>query len=870
MKKLWLLLFAMLSFGVLADETNTIFHIGFEADEGYPVGNIVGTNNWQKSWWGAGGNLVVVENPAQAQAGSRYLNCDNINHQTSFDLSSLCPANAKLQLTGYALLEDGASSAFYVKLHALGTSGSDYNVEITEFILSPGGGASLAYSDSSGSGKSFSVSGLEEGVYHRFSLIISPATRSIERMSIDDQVSETEGMYYKSAQTEGCGTLIDGVRVMNSGRFDSFTVETCPLPPTKEFVITPAKPNFGRENTKISLTIANQTSGSFNYNVIIDGSPEWIAANPTSGTCEGAATVELTVDRAIMTNGYYRAMVTVDGGEWGTKSVPVCCPNGTVIYYENFDSPYMQIGSIEGQDSWRDYNQLENNLMLVTNSVLGSEGNCAYVVRSGGYEGYACNVYSTEGSILNVSFSLYKGSAAPEEADVVYLMNDYWNRSFSLMLWRYQNALYVYRFGNDGSYNVIGQAELPLDQWIDFSMTLDYRKYAMTKFSAGEYSTNYVNGIPLSYKIGTEDQQIKRFTTFCVACGYEADNAMLLLDNLRFEEQERPDTCDPVIDGDFTFGEDLIEAKGTIVNLGSKPFDYTLEMLNYTDNFTITPNSGTVSESADVTFKFKRTGLQDGFHRAKAKLSYHPSGEEGEDDELIKLLTFAQGGYYYQADFTGSDFTPGDLNSQDTWKAVGNGTAPQIVVYNDAGDQALYFATAGQATTPVRGPAETQLTFNFRFLMENNANTTYARIGQNGSTGYLPIVLRRDKMTQEVIVGYVPTGEETLQEWFRTSLGEWHDFSFTIDNDVAIASALSASLDGEEITFEEGVVPLDPTFDEKPLSALSIATVNDGPDEQYDTGFFMANISATDAGVPEPAILALAALLLAFAAKRRA
>ena len=190
MKKLWLLLFAMLSFGVLADETNTIFHIGFEADEGYPVGNIVGIKNWQKSWSGAGGNLTVVENAAQAQAGSRYLNCDNINHQTSFDISSLCQDNAKLQLTGYALVEEGASSPFYVKLHALGTSGKPYDVEITEFILSSGGSAYLAYSDSSGAVKSFSVGGLEPGEYHRFSLIIVPAARAIERMSIDDQVYE--------------------------------------------------------------------------------------------------------------------------------------------------------------------------------------------------------------------------------------------------------------------------------------------------------------------------------------------------------------------------------------------------------------------------------------------------------------------------------------------------------------------------------------------------------------------------------------------------------------------------------------------------------------------------------------------------------
>ena len=192
---------------------------------------------------------------------------------------------------------------------------------------------------------------------------------------------------------------------------------TCPLPPDKEFDITPSQPIFSRTATEVKLTVANKTTGSFEYTATVEDSPEWLSVTPAAGTCEGAVELTLSVDRSVMSNGYYRAMVTIDGGEYGSKTIPVCCPNGTVIYAENFESPYMQIGGIDGQNTWVGDYQHEGNEMLVTNVSYGAEGNCGYVVRAGGYEGYMCDVYSPTGGILNVSMKMYKGSEADSEAD---------------------------------------------------------------------------------------------------------------------------------------------------------------------------------------------------------------------------------------------------------------------------------------------------------------------------------------------------------------------------------------------------------------------------------------------------------------------
>ncbi len=867
MKKL-LLLFALGVMSVLAEETNTIFAIDFETSEGYAAGDAVGQNNWAKSWWGAGGNLIISNNAAAAQHGDQFLFCDGINHQTSFDVSEECPGNAKLQLSFWASVPADAAQPFFVKLHSLGESGKAYDLEIIELQLKASGDGQVTYGTASGQ-KTFSVGGLEAGSYQYCSAIISPATRSIEEIRIADQILREDGMFYKSAFTEGCGNLPDGVRVMNSGALDNFKVETCPLPPDKEFDITPSQPIFSRTATEVKLTVANKTTGSFEYTATVEDSPEWLSVTPAAGTCEGAVELTLSVDRSVMSNGYYRAMVTVDGGEYGSKTIPVCCPNGSVIYAENFESPYMHIGGIDGQNTWVGDYQHEGNSMVVTNVAYGFDGNCGYVVRAGGYEGYMCDVYSPTGGILTVSMKIYKGSAADSEADYFYIQNDVWYRSVSFWFIREkeQDYFYLYSFGNGPAQktNLLGDQKFPLDTWLDFSFTVDYRRYLMTDLTLGDFTTNFGTSVELSKKASAWVDQIQRFTKFCMNCGVNSADAMWLIDDLKFEDIPRPETYEPQLNGVYAFGETETVIEDTVVNGGSLPFQYEVTFLDYPENVFVTTNAtGVIEESGKLSVGVKRDGLDDGFFRSRMRYAYGAVGG-ALDNAITSLVTFAKGGWYYDTTFSAPFYAEGNLKGQDYWEVQNKGASPYVSERDSK--RAVYFPESSFASVPALSPVGSTFTVNAEFLMEKNENTTYVDLTQNGETGFLPIRIRRDKENNEALIGYM-SGEDFM-EWFRAPLDKWNTLSFTLDTDVAYGCALSCSVNGVVTNFAEGDVPLNGGFDDQPLKSVGIKTQNDGPDEMYATGVWFSKLSAHDVSVPEPISMGFAVLALALALRRR-
>ena len=874
MKKL-LLLFVLGVVTVLAGETNTIFTIDFETSEGYVPGDVEGQNNWVKSWWGGGGIVAVSNNTAAAKSGDQFLYCDDsdsqygTNHQTSFDISELCPGNAKLQVSFWASVPESSSNPFFVKLHALGSSGKNYDVEIVELQLNANGDGQVAYSNASGI-QTFKVGELAVGSYQYCGIIISPATRSIEEIRLGDQVIRDDGMLYKSASVEGCGNLPDGIRIMHSGRLDNFKIETCPLPPAKEFDVTPSQPIFSRTATEKKIVVANKTTGSFEYTATIDGSPEWLSITPDTGTCEGAVELTLSVDRSVMSNGYYRAMVTVDGGEYGSKTFPVCCPNGTVIYAENFESPYMQIGGIDGQNTWVGDYQHEGNEMLVTNVSYGAEGNCGYVVRAGGYEGYMCDVYSPTGGILNVSMKMYKGSEADSEADYFYIQNDVWYRSvgFWFVREKEQDYFYLYSFGNGPAQktNLLGSQKFPLDTWLDFSFTVDYRRYLMTDLRLGDFTTNFGTSVELSKKANQWVDQIQRFTKFCVSCGSNSENAMWLIDDLKFEDVPRPDTYDPQINGVYVFGETEDVISDTVVNGGTVPFQYEVTFLDYPENVFVTTNAtGVIEEKGVLSIGVTREGLEDGFYRSRMRYAYGAAGSGTYENAITSLVTFSKGGWYYDTDFSAPFYTEGDLKGQDYWEVQNRSTAPSVGEKD--GKRGVYFPESSFASVPALGPAGSTFTIETEFLMEKNENTTYVDLTQNGETGFLPIRIRRDKENNEALIGYM-SGQDFL-EWFKAPLDEWNKLSFTLDTDVAYGCALSASVNGVVTNFAEGDVPLNGGFDDQPLKSVGIKTQNDGPDEMYATGVWFSKLSAHDASVPEPVSVGLLAIALALFLRKR-
>lgn len=243
MKKLLVLLAAVCAVSVLAEST-VLKVIDFETSEGYHVGDLLNQNGWYSIFSGAD-RQMVVNDPENAPSGSNYAtynpeNSNGPNSATKFDISGSYVAGNKLLISW-----DQAGSTVenaYIKLHNLGASGKNYDVEIAEIMMykSPNTYVAISVTKSDKSGTL--TKGVDVGdstVFHHFTLLIDPSDRSIKEYTVDGNViDDIAGTYYKNewdsvrptdTKARG-GDLIDGVRFMNRGSFDNFKVEMVPEP----------------------------------------------------------------------------------------------------------------------------------------------------------------------------------------------------------------------------------------------------------------------------------------------------------------------------------------------------------------------------------------------------------------------------------------------------------------------------------------------------------------------------------------------------------------------------------------------------------------------------------------------------------------
>lgn len=238
MKKLLVLL--TLACATFAFAEGTVLKvIDFEESEGYTAGDLLNQNGWYSIFSGADRQLVVND-PTTAPSGSQYVtdNPENANAPNSavkFDISEDYIEGSKLVISWDQA--GNASQNSYVKLHNLGTTGRNYDVEIAELQIFTSGYASITVAKEDKSGTfSKGVPVDDPLAFHHFTLTIDPATKSIVDYTVDGNVVEDViGLYYKNeaanatASQQG-GSLIDGVRIMNRGAYDNFKVEMVPEP----------------------------------------------------------------------------------------------------------------------------------------------------------------------------------------------------------------------------------------------------------------------------------------------------------------------------------------------------------------------------------------------------------------------------------------------------------------------------------------------------------------------------------------------------------------------------------------------------------------------------------------------------------------
>ena len=237
MKKLLVLLTLVCATIAFAEGT-VLKVIDFEESEGYTVGDLLNQNGWYSIFSGPDRQLVVND-PEVAPSGSQYVtdnpeNSNTPNSAVKFDISEDYVEGSKLCISWDQAGSTAQNS--YVKLHNLGTSGKNYDVEIAEILIYTSGYAAITVSKDDKSG-TFSK-GVPVGdplAFHHFTLTIDPATKTIVDYTVDGNVVEDViGKPYKNeceiASKGQGGSLIDGVRIMNRGAYDNFKVEMVPEP----------------------------------------------------------------------------------------------------------------------------------------------------------------------------------------------------------------------------------------------------------------------------------------------------------------------------------------------------------------------------------------------------------------------------------------------------------------------------------------------------------------------------------------------------------------------------------------------------------------------------------------------------------------
>lgn len=631
-------------------------------------------------------------------------------------------------------------------------------------------------------------------------------------------------------------------------------------------LVLPSDPVYVEKSAgSVTFQVRNTGTTPFDFTVSAANDPEWLTIEPKEGSCDGSADVTLSLDRSIMTNGFYKTVISVDAGAAGQKSFFLFAPSGSVIMYEDFEPPYIQPGEITGQGLWdgkKDdgYGQPYNE-MLVENVDFGYDGACAHLYRGTGWDGYTLKAKCDKQALVRVSLMVYFGSNSGEES--FYIRENYWGNCAQFQFKRHDDHFNLYRLNEGDTYTLAGEHAEYLDEWVPFSFTLDYKAYKLTSVTFGSFTTNYAEGMTLWNAPNDRINPVERYEYFDVTCGgSETEDAALYLDNILVEQIDRPNTALPIWTTSMNFGDQLGALTNKLSNLGSVDFNYTLRFSGDKKGLSVVNDHGTGSQNGTVIIKLDRASVDEGFHRAYLVMDY--SAVDGSSSGSLKCyLTFSQGGWFYTSEFEGTGYELGFLSGQDTWSAYTWGTAAPSVALKD-GLQCLFFPYDSSASSSMLVPAETPYRTSLRFFMEDRRKPylleVTARNKKKGGDGNLKVyVVYEPKKSKNASVYHTTDGDPDYK-LCEAPLEQWNDLSFILDTDLASSCAVSLTLNDYTTNFYEGDIVLNPAYDGLPLDELELTAYN--LEEDDEVGVWVDNLIVCDRSLPEPTIMALLLALL--------
>jgi hypothetical protein len=246
MKKLFVLFTIVCAVSVMA-ESKTLWYCDFETGEGYQTGKVVGQCGWYKATGTITTRDVVAKEPGEAASGDQYLSYDpSVTDKgkitaVKFDISDeyvIAPYNQlRISWDQARISRDYRDDTCYVILHNSGETGRSSGIEIARFRLE-NNYASYTGTKADKSGQlNVTINMSNPDDWHHCCITLDPDNRMVKEFTVDDVVIDAcTDTYYKNesdstgSTTPRGGELIDGIGVMNKGKYDNFKVEMIPEP----------------------------------------------------------------------------------------------------------------------------------------------------------------------------------------------------------------------------------------------------------------------------------------------------------------------------------------------------------------------------------------------------------------------------------------------------------------------------------------------------------------------------------------------------------------------------------------------------------------------------------------------------------------
>ena len=567
--------------------------------------------------------------------------------------------------------------------------------------------------------------------------------------------------------------------------FDNLKVEADPRTENPSIyapdtVYTGAKGKFTMYNAGPDATI----------NFTITSDADWLTVTPAEGELTTKKDITL---RCTQPSGFFKANLTIDGGEYGTKTVKVVCQNG-VVYSTTFEE--FELGNIFPQsDEW-----------VCAYGTDGSDGSATVV--SGGFDGSekCVRIIGTGYFAPHINFANTENHSSTNNFRVSFMVKVEALNGWGVYFNSTDGLGEIHLKSADGGFTIACQNAdfsctnvCATGEWVPISYlintTINNKKILEFQFGECVYSD-----LDVTITSETDYDRFRYFRFFIWG-----DSTTCLMDNFSLSYEPRQSVDNKIsVTGTKTY--DIFATNGTmrVFNEGSVDTEVTVEspydfltfggQQKYT--FTIPANS-----SADLTIDLDRSSMGNDYYVNQIKVSndamtlYQPvmiqSGVEGE-------------GYTFYKSYFDTLEEGIDIREQDSAWVNGYGNPPLCPITEKAGQKclALNYDTLNALHCTIKSPTGLSISYNYRVSF-----MAYMPTGWDGDYSDFWVGFQTGgTYFEQSLQGHVDGNNVTFNKMGNTAeLGKWFDVSYTFNTMPSNEKHLETTFDGVTSNFNDNI-----------------------------------------------------------------